>query len=204
MNRRVPHINFVAKKENRPQWKLSRKNFIRTSLAGGLISQLPVLKLSGKSIMSDNRLSENKLKIIEKVQEILFPSDAEGPGAREINANGYLLWVISDAEKDPDEVKYIKSGADWLNEMAEEIFSGNFLSLSSGQQEELVGRVSNESWGESWLSVILSLIFEALLCNPQYEGNPDKIGWTWLKHTPGQPQPSKKLLYPTILDTIRK
>ena len=41
-------------------------------------------------------------------------------------------------------------------------------------------------WGRAWLSLLLYYIFEALLSDPVYGGNPDGIGWQWLEHQPGK------------------
>jgi gluconate 2-dehydrogenase gamma chain len=40
------------------------------------------------------------------------------------------------------------------------------------------------------LSSLLKYIFEALLTDPIYGGNPNSMGWEWLDHTPGQPRPN--------------
>ena len=187
-------------------WLLSRKQFLGSVLAGGLISQLPFTDVIAqiKASPKINLLSNEQLKILQSVQDILFPSDGDGPGALDINASDYLVWVLSDPNKDVDEIKYITNGIGWMDETAEEQYSKRYFDLSQNEKEELVKLVSKESWGESWLSVILSLIFEALLSDPQYGGNTNSIGWNWLKHYPGQPRPTDKLLYPKIIDTIRQ
>ena len=103
---------------------------------------------------------------------------------------------------DPEEIEYIIDGIGWVDETAEENFSKRYTQLSQREKEELIADISNESWGSSWLSVILTFIFEALLSDPQYGGNPDKIGWDWLKYYPGYPRPTEPLLYPEILTTV--
>lgn len=191
--------------KNMDEWRLSRNHFIKTLLAGGVLSQLSFTRLSAKSILTQSEiLSENHLKIVESVQEILFPSDGNGPGAIEINSLSYLQWVLSDKEMDQDEVKYMLNGIVWVDETSEEVFAKPFLQLSQMEKEQLIEKISKENWGESWLSVILTFVFEALLCDPQYGGNPDSIGSNWLSHNPGQPRPVKDLLYPEILKTVEK
>ena len=112
--------------------------------------------------------------------------------------------MLTDPEKDPDEIKYIINGIGWLNETADETYMKGFMDLSAMEQEALVAKVSLQGWGESWLSVILNFVFEALLCDPRYPGNPEGIGWKWLDHDPGQPRPSAGLIYPEVLTSIRK
>ena len=49
--------------------------------------------------------------------------------------------------------------------------------------------------GENWLSTLLLYIFEALLTDPVYGGNPNGIGWKWLGHNPGLPRPTADKRY---------
>jgi gluconate 2-dehydrogenase gamma chain len=197
-------VNFISQRKMR-DWELSRKQFIRSMAMGGIMAQTPFFKLVGQGGFNKNSiLSEKQQAIVSSVQEILFPNDDNGPGASEINALEYLLWVLADAEKDTDEVNYLIDGIGWTDETAEEEFSKNYLDLAKSEREQLVELISKEGWGESWLSMVLTLIFEALLCDPHYGGNPESIGWKWLEHDPGQPRPTSDLLYPGIINTVRK
>ena len=187
---------------NIESWQLSRKNFINSIFYTGLLTSLPSVSLVGNIINETEILSKNQFSIISSVQKILFPSDNNGPGAYDVMADKYLQWVLSDERMDPEEIEYIIDGIGWVDETAEENFSKNYTQLSQSEKEKLVADVSNESWGSSWLSVILTFVFEALLSDPQYGSNPDKIGWDWLQHNPGYPRPTKLLLYPEILTTV--
>jgi gluconate 2-dehydrogenase gamma chain len=166
--------------------------------------QLPFGKMLGQNINKPGKLSDNQLDVMSSVQQILFPDDGNGPGADDIHALEYLIWVLSDPNKDPEEIEYIVNGIGWVEETAIEDNGKNYLKLTPTEREQLIGKISRESWGESWLSVVLSFIIEALLCDPQYGGNPDVIGWEWLSHNPGQPRPKEDLLYPDIITNIRK
>ena len=191
-------------KKNNIRWDLSRKQFIRSIALGTVISQMPLSGLLARINDVQNILSEKQLSILSSVQDILFPADDNGPGASDIHATEYLLWVMSDPEKDPEETKYIIDGIGWVDESAGEMYSKNYLDLTRQEKEALISTVSKEGWGESWLSVILTFIFEALLADPQYGGNPDGMGWKWLNFIAGQPRPTPGLLYPEILTTIHK
>lgn len=192
----------LQKKDTR-DWQINRKQFIAAVLLGGAATQLPVSCAAHNYNTEQTLLSDEKFKILQSVQEILLPSSDTGPGAKEINAATYLVWVLSDPHKDPEEIEYIINGLGWVDETAEENFSKKYLSLNRSEKENLIGDISKISWGESWLSVILTFIFEALLSDPQYGSNPNQIGWKWLNHNPGQPRPTNKLLYPEIITTIR-
>ncbi len=206
MRKSAGQKNIVPKAiQNIDQWKWSRKQFIRSMVAGGLVARLPFSKLIGQVQKNDNPiLTSDQLSIIRSVQAALFPKDEFGPGATDINAATYLLWVLADPQKDPDEVEYIINGIGWVDETAFEEYETAFIDLSPDDREQLIALISRTNWGESWLSVILTFIFEALLSDPQYGSNPNSIGWKWLDHNTGQPRPSKELLYPKILTTIRK
>lgn len=184
-------------------WQLSRKQFIGSMITAGIATQLPFSKVFGNSARAENFLSVEEKNILQSVQEILFPSDENGPGASEINAYDYVAWVMSDPLKDPAEVTYFKNGIGWVEESANEIFSKKYIELNEAEKQELINTVSKENWGEGWLSVLLTFIFEALLSDPKYGGNPESIGWQWLNYNFGNPRPAIELLYPEIFKTIK-
>lgn len=202
--------SIPATLENIEQWHLSRRQFVKGLLIAGALTQIPLLSACTNSENHKNKnkklpfgtLNQNQQSTLKEIQDILFPNDGNGPSASDINALSYLQWVILDPRMDPSEVEYIINGIQWIEETANENYSKPFLDLSQPQKEQLIEDISIENWGESWLSVILTLIFEALLSDPQYGGNPDSIGWKWLEHYPGYPRPSKDLLYDTIFEQI--
>ena len=200
--KKLVHKNKKPDSEIDAKFIMSRRNFIGGMLAAGAIVSSPQIKAI--SFVTGDYLNENQLLLIKTIQEILFPSDGEGPGAKDIMADRYLLWVLSDERLDPEERDYIILGISWVEETAEEEYSQSFNKLSQTEKENLIDLISKESWGRSWLGVILNFIFEALLSDPQYGGNPDGIGWQWLNFNAGNPRPSKPLLYPEIVTTIRK
>lgn len=199
---RIKHIPEQI--QDSEKWQLSRKNFIAGIIMGGIAVNLSSMALMGNSVNAADKLSPDQLSLIESVQKILLPSDGNGPGAYDVMADKYLQWVLSDVRMDPEEIEYIINGADWVEETAMENFSKSYLKLAQSDKEKLISQIAEEPWGRSWLSVILTFIFEALLSDPQYGGNPDNIGWDWLQHNPGYPRPTELLLYPHILKTVSK
>lgn len=190
--------------QNTARWNISRRGFILSASLGAAATQIPLGKSFAQSVTQKSILSEKQQAIVSSVQEILFPKDENGPGATEIHALEYLNWVLSDPEKDQEEVDYLIKGIGWVDETAEEETGKEYQDLTQSEREQLIEKISQESWGESWLSVNLSIIFEALLSDPQYGGNPDEKGWKWLSHNPGQPRPTKDILYPIILNYKNK
>ena len=194
----------LNRKESFQSWQLSRKKFIIGSFMGGMFTSLPSISIIGQGINSIDILSQKQISLITSVQNILFPSDNNGPGAYDIMADKYLLWVLTDKHMDPEEKDYIINGISWVEETADENYSLTYNELSQSQKEKLVTDIAKENWGKSWLGVILNFIFEALLSDPQYGGNTENIGWDWLHHNPGFPRPIETTLYPEILTTVSK
>ena len=96
---------------------------------------------------------------------------------------------------DGDERAFILNGPNWLNELANSEHGKAFVQLTTVQQEQLLQRIAQSQAGENWLSLLLLYIFEALLSSPIYGGNPNGIGWRWLEHNPGFPQPTINTSY---------
>ena len=142
-----------------------------------------------------NILSELEWNILVAIQDILFPSEENSPGARDINAAGFFQWVISDPLLDPDETEFRKNGITWIEETAVENRSKSFVDLDKDKQEMVLRYAEKYSWGESWLSATILHIFEALLSDPIYGGNTDERGWKWLNYTAGIPRPLKGKIY---------
>ena len=200
-NKLIPHAM-----KNVAQWQLSRRDFVKNMFMIGVVSQIPFLsscKNHSKVEMGSERLNHTQKNILLAVQNILFPNDGNGPSAKDVNTLSYLEWVLSDSMMDPSEKKYIINGIAWVDETAQEEYADTFLELSNQNKNKLIAMISQEDWGESWLSVILTFILEAVLSDPQYGGNTGETGWKWLQHYPGYPRPTSDLLYDNIVQTIR-
>lgn len=183
-------------------WQISRRNFIKNSLAVGVLSQVSFIQ-SCTNEFSKTILSDKKLKVVISVQNILFPKDENGPGAFDFNAHKYLLWILSDKRIAKDEKQYIIDGIRWINEASEENYATKYLNLSKKEQVNLIQIIVKTNWGESWLSVLLTFIFEAMISDPIYGFNTDEIGWKWLQHQAGYPRASKELMYDNIFATLQ-
>jgi len=133
------------------------------------------------------------------VQLVLFPNDGNGPSANDLNAATYLHFVLNSEDIDHEERDFIFKGIDWLNQLADTQHNKNFLAAGALQQAKLIETIAKSKSGERWLSYLLLYIFEALLSDPAYGGNPDGIGWSWLEHAPGFPRPDRQKTYPNLL-----
>ena len=107
---------------------------------------------------------------IDIVQDHLFPSETDSPGAKEIHAITYLQDVISSSAIDKDEKEFLLNGVKWLNDLSLEKHEAVFTQLSSLQQSDMLHQISKSKAGRRWISKLLSYIFEALLGDPVYGG----------------------------------
>ncbi len=133
---------------------------------------------------------------VSAVQEHLFPKGSDSPGAADINATAYLEWAITAPGIDPDTRNTIVNGVGRLQDSSLERFDVPFTGLDDEQKEQLLRYLADKTrWGRAWLSLILYYVFEALLSDPAYGGNPNEIGWRWLQHRPGFPRPRADKIY---------
>ena len=136
------------------------------------------------------------LQTLSAVQDHLFPKASDSPGAVDINALTYLQNnVLNDVARDQEEKQFILKGVGWLDDLSMSTLNKNFLKLNEQQREKLLRQIEKSSAGENWLSTVLLYIFEALLSDPVYGGNPDGVGWKWLEHQPGFPRPPANKIY---------
>jgi gluconate 2-dehydrogenase gamma chain len=176
--------------------KINRRSFLlATGVFAGSITFGSLLAYYYKSSRKSSPFNKSQDKILQEVQEHLFPKSGDSPGADDVNALYYLHFVLTDPDIDEDNKNLLISGVDWLEEECQVTFNKSFINLSSGEKEQTFRVIEDSNWGYRWLSLNLIYIFEALLSDPIYGGNTDGIGWKWLEHAPGLPRPSSENMY---------
>ncbi len=183
---------------------LSRREFMKTSVAVGLLSCLagckPSLPLVAKKITTKKKQQQTvastfkftrfQTEVLDAVLLQLFPDDGEGPDARDINAVGYLEWAMTDPQNiedgDPD---FIIQGVGWLDELSNEMVAKHFPVATKDEQHKVLEKTSHSREGENWMALLMYYLTEALLLDPIYGGNTGQAGWIWLEHQPGFPRP---------------
>jgi gluconate 2-dehydrogenase gamma chain len=166
----------------------SRRRFLIAS-AGSLAA------LFAPGVEAAKTSSPTPWPILAAVQDHLFPSELEAPGAREIRALSYLQGVLADPHGDRDEQGFILKGVDWLEELCRKRHRTSFLDLDPLRREQVLREIADTAKGENWLSTLLLYLCEALLADPVYGGNPHGVGWAWLQHSPGFPRPTPDKSY---------
>jgi len=127
--------------------------------------------------------------VIALIQEHLLPSEADAPGAKDINALSYFQSVITHPRREPADKLFLLQGLNALEARAEKKWQHRFFTLDHDQRETLLREYEQSRDGRNWLRMLLDTLMEALLTDPVYGGNPEGIGWQWLQHTPGFPRP---------------
>ncbi len=160
---------------------ITRRIFISSTVLAG--TALALLPQGAKT-----PIHVEPFKVIEAVQEVLFPKGLKAPSASEFGATSYLATVSTHSSFWRDDLKFLSHGATLL--IKEE---SDFLTMTpNNRNNALRDFVSNSPKGESWVSLILFYTLEALLSDPIYGGNQNELGWKWLNHHTGQPQPKVK------------
>jgi len=159
---------------------ITRRVFILSTIATG--TALALLPQGAKT-----SIDIKPFKVIEAVQKVLFPKGLKAPSALEFGATNYLLTVSTHSSFWGEDLKFLSYGAELLIAKEE-----NFLKLNPKDRDiALRDFISHSPKGENWVSLILFYTLEALLSDPIYGGNTDKLGWRWLGHNSGQPRPKK-------------
>ena len=177
----------------------SRRQFINNIIGAGILINLPLI--NSCNFKGNNDILDNRQKsIVDFVFKFLWPKSDKTPSIIEIKVNEYLIWVLSDKNVDPEENQYVLDGLKWIDETSVEDYNIHFEKLNEKQKEELLKKVVNIEWGESWLSKMLTITFEAMFADPIYGSNPNGIVWDWINHNPGQPRPTIENKYQLLLE----
>lgn len=164
--------------------RTARRVFLGASLAAGLGIYL------WPQSNTETKLFKNDVQVLLHAAYHLFPQSKLGPGAIDLKISGYLSMVLKDERILEEDRHYLLQGAVWLEQRAVETFNKSFLNLAYVEKEKLFQEITEYRWGVSFVRNTLTYVFEALLCSPVYGSNPNEVGWKWLDHNPGFPQPS--------------
>ena len=169
-----------------PNTSLTRRLFIGGSLAIG-VGAFVLIRKDKKKI--DVSLFAKDTQVLLHTAYHLFPHSKQAPSAKDLHISSYLVFVLQDERILKEDRDYLLKGAFWFEESAFEMFDRSFLQLNKEEKEELLQDVATYKWGENFIYTTMTYIFEALVSAPVYGSNTDEIGWKWLSHNPGFPQP---------------
>jgi len=166
---------------------ITRRVFIASTIVAG--TALMLLPQGAKT-----PINIEPFKVIEAVQEVLFPKGLQAPAASEFGATNYLLTVSTNASFWAEDLTFLHYGAKLLMKAVP-----SFLTMHPQDKDEaLRDFVNNSTKGKNWVSLLLYYTLEALLSDPIYGGNKNELGWKWLQHHAGQPRPKTKFAVDSI------
>lgn len=178
---------------------LSRRSFLRATAGASIgLSLSSILGCIHRVSQTHPTIDGAQDKELSTVLSTLLPSETHSPGAKELNASAYFQFVLLDPSVDEAEKQLILDGLNLLSEHCLEKRQGQFSSLPLESHALVLAEIIESDWGESWCSLLIDYLFEALLSDPIYGGNTRGLGWNWLKHTPGAPRPQARNQYPQI------
>ena len=154
----------------------------------------------------------NQYQTTMAATERIYPADDNGPGAAEldvaiyidhqlaspfgINAKDYMAGPFYPAEPTQQvQVKVLRKdlfllGLKALDKYSNETFSGNFIDLDAGQQDEVLTYFEQGEYDISGISsnvffnLLRVLTIEGAYADPMYAGNKDMQGWA-MREFPG-------------------
>lgn len=149
------------------------------------------------SLFPTSLFSRKEWKIIAAIQDHLLPSSKDIPGAQDVNALEHLQFVINEKNSVIDQHgrKSLKDGVTKIQELSLKKYQKSFTNLTSSEKENVLRSFEKTHEGYHFLTLILDFSLEALLGDPVYNINPNKIGWKWIGFKPGLPRPLKSKRY---------
>jgi len=191
------HFLYTLQRSDRLLWR--RRQFLLSLLAGaGAVATaravgdvLPMAPGGGLPSPLARVLEEAPWPLLEGVQSHLLPTEADSPGAAQINALAYLQDALGRDEGDAiEDRKFITAGAVFLRKRIGLDYGGRlFEELDEEEREAALRKMAGSTDGANWISLVMYYLLEALLADPVYGGNTGEIGWKWLGYTAGFPRP---------------
>ncbi|WP_419961470.1 gluconate 2-dehydrogenase subunit 3 family protein [Psychrobacillus sp. BM2] len=153
----------------------------------------------------------NQYQVTQAAVERIFPEDANGPGAKELNAaiyidhqlagpwgsnvKDYRLGAFYKAEENQGpQTKILRkdlflAGLDSLNTYSKEQYEVDFKELEATQQDEILLAFSEgkvELYGKvsssQFFNLLRTLTIEGVYADPMYGGNNEMLGWSMRKY----------------------
>ncbi|HHB52582.1 MAG TPA: gluconate 2-dehydrogenase subunit 3 family protein [Saprospiraceae bacterium] len=177
-----------------------RRTFLKKISAFGVVAHLPTWYACSTDAHNYpfRVITTKQQSILKVVITILFPT-TDTLKINQLQTVPFIDFILSDENYDADEKNTLLDGITSLENLTKEKFNKSFIDLSIRNQEKLIVYIKDKSWGEFWLSRLLTIVFESLLLDPIYQINKNGIGWNWLAHKSGVPRPDKNNKYQEIL-----
>lgn len=139
-------------------------------------------------------LTRRQIATLTAVTERILPSD-DGPGAKEAGVMDYLRRVFAQPFFGQRRQLYA-SGLDLLQSVARELYGSDFADCTPEEQDRVLGELKKvpHRIALRFLVSLIDLTLAGFLCDPQYGGNRDRVGWEYLdferRTAPPEPEPA--------------
>ena len=91
-------------------------------------------------------LTEDELKLVTVLADLILPKDGNGPAASEIGVPDFINeWVSAPFEPQRSEGQIVRGGLSWLNTAGFQRHGKAFVELASGEQTALLNSVADET-----------------------------------------------------------
>lgn len=191
------------------KWQLNRRRWLQLALLGSAAISLPWITSCESSseeglpnLDGGGIFTSEEMKNVYALQNFLLPDEGDGPSASKMNAHQYFVWSLNDKHLPSSEKDYFVGKSIQTFDLCKEQMGKSFYELESMEAENFLLKNMSEGWFESYISRMITVIFEATLLDPIYGGNINEEGWNWLEHIPGSPRPDVNTKYPNILTKI--
>lgn len=176
---------------------MNRRDFLILTAGFAASTRLYAKSFPDVVIEPDKRigLDSHHWKVMDAALDHLFPAEKNAPGAKDVHATAWLHNALLMPDVEPTHRDFMRDGVIRLETTSLAVQKKSFIQLNEEQREIVLRTTEKDHEGKTWLRESLRYILEAMLSDPVYGGNPNAIGWNWLKHEPGFPRPPKEKRY---------
>jgi len=176
---------------------ISRRDFLALVAAGAAAAckkpgseSLPISASASSSasvaasVAATKVLPAAEAKIVDAIASRILPSE-DGPGAREANALAFIDGQLAAGDLAPLANGVILS-ARIVDGEAKRRHATSFVDLDGARQDAILSDFADAKLGVQFpqgeaFRLLHMLTLEALLSDPIHGGNPDMVGWKWIR-----------------------
>lgn len=131
-------------------------------------------------------LTATEAETLEAFCDVLIPSDASGPGAKEARAVHYIDRSLA-SHNAADRFRYLV-GLNALNDHAVKAYGQAFHLLATAEKQSLLQSMQDNSLtgfdpgAGSFFAMVRNHTIDGTFCDPYYGGNRHFVGWDMLRY----------------------
>jgi hypothetical protein len=162
---------------------LSRRSVLRSSVASGAVTMVPVIATSSCSTLpgaAGSPLNDRENATLTALVDRIIPADESGPGASESGVTDYINNTL--ASWNSADIPLVREGLQALELSAVQANGRHFAELTEAEQDFLVERFE-KSWLDNMrdsgraFNRLHRLTLEGMFSDPYYGGNRNYAGW---------------------------